>query len=199
MKYFSKKRIWLLLAIIIIGISAIVIGGFWIGKENRKPIKATDKTNAPKLPHMVNLSVKTLSITSPARPSPSYPPDAPVLEQVRKALREGISPDDARILAKSLPESSEGPDATFLLLEYAADNGNADAALLVAAYFDPTADIQGGTISKNPEIANAWYQKALAGGQPKAIGKHLAQLQHWVQERAEQGSAEARQLVKSWH
>ena len=134
---------------------------------------------------------------TPPPPSPAYPPDAPVLEQVRKALGEGIGPVEALTLAKSLPESPERADAAFLLLEYAADSGNAEAALAVASYYDPAYEGPSGSIRKNPETAYEWYQEALDGGE-KLAGNHLAGLRRWVEEQAAQGSRDALELLKSW-
>lgn len=134
---------------------------------------------------------------TPPPPPPTYPPDAPVLEQVRKALGEGIDPAKAVILAKSLPESPERADAVFLLLEYAADSGNTEAALAVASYYDPAYEGPSGSIHKNPEIAYEWYQEALDGGE-KLAENHLAELRRWVEEQAAKGSRDALELLKRW-
>jgi len=147
------------------------------------------------LPRMANLPPKKETIPPP--PPPSYTPDAPVLEQARKALREGISPEEALALARSLPDSPERADAAFLLLEYAADSGNAEAALAVARYYDPADKEPSGTIRKNPQTAYNWYREALTGGQEKAKN-NLAQLRSWVEAEADEGSHEARELLKNW-
>jgi hypothetical protein len=120
-----------------------------------------------------------------------------VLEKARKALREGITPEAALALANSLPVSPERADAAFLLLEFAADSRNAEAALAVARYYDPTDKTPSGTIRKNPETAYGWYTEALAGGQENAKTR-LAQLRSWVEEQANQGSYEARELLNTW-
>ena len=147
------------------------------------------------MPRMANLPKKKPLIELPA--PPTYPPDAPAIEQARSSLKEGISSDEAVLLAKSLPESPERADAAFLLFEYAAETGNAEAAKYVARYYDPTDDFPSGTIRKNPEIAYGWYQKALAGGH-EDVQLNMAKLRIWVEEQASQGSNEARQLLKDW-
>jgi TPR repeat protein len=116
-------------------------------------------------------------------PPPSYAPDAPVLEQAREALREGISPAEAVTMAKALPDRPERADAAFLLLEYAAESGNAEAALAVGRFYDPA--------------AFEWYQEALAKGQKQA-NNQLAKLRLWVEEKANQGSSQAKELLNSW-
>jgi len=196
----SKNRFWILFTTIILGVSIITVGGYLIWKETDKsvPIKSDpteQKTVKPTLPRMANLPEKKAPIKPP--PPPSYQPDAPAIEQARKSLREGITADDAVALAKSLPESPERADAAFLLLEYAADTGNAEAAEFVARYYDPTDETPSGTIRKNPEIAYEWYMKALVGGQ-KDVQKQLVKLRQWVEVQAKQGSKEARQLLQNW-
>ena len=100
-------------------------------------------------------------------------------------------------MAQTLPEGPERADAAFLLLEYAAETGHPRAALQVAGYYDPTHTDPSGTIRKNPARAMEWYQEALAGGQKEAQNS-LEQLRRWVSEKADQGSMEARDLLKQW-
>ena len=195
MTNFGQRRFWILAAAIIFGILVVVIGGYLIWQESPESVSQKKGVAEQSLPRMANLPEKKPLIKPP--PPPSYPPDAPVLEQARKSLREGISPNDAVSLAKSLPEGPERADAAFLLLEYAAESGNAEAALFVARYYDPTDDAPSGTIRKNPESAYEWYLKALAGGREEAL-QPQARLRQWVQAQANQGSDEARQLLQNW-
>ena len=193
----SRERLWILVIAGVAGLVVLVIGGYLVWQYSQsediqpevRPMPATE------LPRMANLPPKTEAIPPPA--PPSYAPDAPVLEQARKALREGITPEDAVVMAKSLPESPERADAAFLLLEYAADSGNAEAALAVARYYDPTDKEPSGTIRKNAETSYVWYTEAVAGGQDDAKIR-LTQLRGWVEEQANQGSFEARELLKTW-
>ena len=190
-----RERLWIVVIAGIVGLVVIVAAGYLIWKSFQAD--EVQPTAAPKaeLPRMANLPPKKETIPPP--PPPSYTPDAPALEKARKALREGISPEDALALAKSLPESPERADAAFLLLEYAADSGNAEAALAVARYYDPTDKEPSGTIRKNPESAYNWYTDALAGGQENAKIR-LTQLRSWVEDQATQGSSEARELLNTW-
>jgi hypothetical protein len=143
---------------------------------------------------MANLPPKE---EAPKPVPPPYSPDAPLLEQVRKVMRKGIDPQDAVVLAKSLPQKPERADAAFILLEYAGEAGHAEAALIVARYFDPTSTDDSGTIIKDPAAAYEWYQMALSGGQPEAQN-HLSELRQWVQKEAAQGSREAREVLTNW-
>jgi len=190
-----RERLWLFVIVAVVGLVVIAVAGYFIWKSFQGGEVQPEAAPKAELPRMANLPPKKEVIPPP--PPPSYTPDAPALERARKALREGISPEDAVALAKSLPESPERADAAFLLLEFAADSGNAEAALAVARYYDPTDKGPSGTIRKNPETAYNWYTEALAGGQENAKIR-LAQLRSWVEEQAAQGSIEARELLDIW-
>ena len=191
----SGQRWWVLIIACVLGLLIIVGAGYLIWNAFQVKAPEPQETKVPELPRMANLPPKKTSIPPP--PPPSYSPDAPVLEKVRKALREGITPEEALAMAKSLPESPERADAAFLLLEYAADSGNAEAALIVGRYYDPTDTAPSGTIRKSPETAYGWYRDALKGGQEKAKDS-LAQLHSWVEKQASDGSSEARELLNNW-
>jgi cytoskeletal protein RodZ len=193
----SRERSWVLVIASVIGLVVILVAGYLIWKSLQvKEVKPKEAAKIKtELPRMANLPPKKEAIPPP--PPPSYTPDAPVLEKARQALREGISPEEALALAKSLPDSPEHADAAFLLLEFAADSGNSEAALAVARYYDPTDKEPSGTIRKNPEIAYNWYREALTGGQEKAKDD-LGRLRRWVEAQSDEGSHEARQLLKNW-
>jgi hypothetical protein len=192
----SRERLWILLIAAVAGLVVIILAGYivWQSLRVEEDVKPKE-TRKVELPRMANLPPKKEAIPTP--PPPSYTPDAPVLEQARQALRDGLTPEEAVALAGSLPESPERADAAFLLLEYAADSGHAEAALAVGRYYDPTDKEPSGTIRKNPETAYVWYQDALTGGQEKAKN-HLAELRRWVEAQAQNGSFEARELLNAW-
>jgi TPR repeat protein len=191
----SPERLWIVVISGMVGLVVLVVAGYLVWQSFQVDEVKPKEAQKPELPRMANLPPKKEAILPP--PPPSYTPDAPVLEKARKALREGITPEAALALAKALPESPERRDAAFLLLEFAADSGNAEAALAVARYYDPTDKAPSGTIRKNPETAYGWYSEALAGGQENAKTR-LAQLRSWVEEQANQGSYEARELLNDW-
>lgn len=179
--------------VIAIALIAVLGGGYWLFKDNAK--EALPPAPAPALPKMANLPHKEPEITPP--PKPTYAPDAPVLEQARQALREGITPADALAMAATLPDKPERADAAFLLLEYAAESGNAEAAMAVGEYYDPGLDLPVGSIRKHPARAFEWYQAALAGGHTESKDR-LADLRRWVVASAEKGSADAQTLLENW-
>ena len=191
----SRERLWIVVIAGIVGLVVIVVAGYLVWQSFQEDEVKPGQAQKTELPRMVNLPPKKEAIPPP--PPPSYTPDAPALEQARKALRDGISPAEALALANSLPESPERADAAFLLLEFAADGGIAEAAMAVARYYDPTDKGPSGTIRKNPETAYNWYTEAQAGGQENAKTR-LAQLRSWVEEQANQGSHQARELLNAW-
>jgi len=202
----SRRGRKFLVVLLVIGIALLVYFEYRDLKSRRgegppedllsSPPAYTPKpvTPAPPLPRMANQPPKEEDVTPP---QPTYPPDAPVLEQARQALREGISPAEAVDFAKSLPESPERADAAFLLLEYAAEEGNREAALAVGRFYDPTYEGPSGSILKNPSTAYDWYREALKGGQAQAP-QDLARLRQWVEEQSKQGSRDAQTLLQRW-
>jgi TPR repeat protein len=187
-----QTRWWILITAVIVII--LVAGGYFAWRVSRQEVPVKEKDEPTQLPRMANLPPKK---EAPKPAPPPYSSDAPLLEQVREAMRKGIDPEAAVALAKSLPDKPERADAAFILLEYAAEAGHAEAALMVARYFDPTQTEDSGTIIKDPAAAYEWYQQALSGGQEQAQ-KHLPTLKQWAENEALQGSAEANELLKNW-
>lgn len=106
-------------------------------------------------------------------------------EQVRDFLRGSGTPADALSLSKQLPTASvDDQDALFLLMEAAADGGNAEAMLTVARFYNPADASPSGTIIKDAEQAFIWLSKAKATPEMSAeAAKGLASLREWLQAR----------------
>ena len=190
----ARRKTWPLAVIVAVGLLLGVGIGFFLlrGDSPKAPEAPSLPTDKP-LPRMANLPPKEETQV----PQAAYPPDAPVLEQARKALREGIDPAGAVAMALSLPESPERADAAFLLLEYAAESGHPEAAFWVGRYYDPTDRSPSGTIQKNAQSAYEWYRKAADGGQQEAP-RQIEVLREWIRKKADQGSWEFKQMLKNW-
>ena len=187
-----RTRWWILITVAIV--ITVVVGVFFAWRGSKEIVSTNQTAEQTTLPRMANLPPKE----KPPRPlPPPYSLDAPLLEQVRKVMLKGIDPHDAVVLAKSLPQKPERADAAFLLLEYAAEAGHSEAALIVARYFDPTSTEDSGTIIKDPAAAYEWYQVALSGGMSEAQN-HLSDLRKWLQKEAALGSREAREVLADW-
>ena len=187
-----RTRWWIPITAVIV--MMLIVGGYLIWRPSKPEAPIKEKAEPAELPRMANLPPKK---ELPKPVPPPYSSDAPLLERVREAMRKGIDPEAAVALAKSLPDKPERADAAFILLEYAAEAGHAEAALMVARYFDPTQTEDSGTIIKDAAVAYEWYQQALSGGQQQAQ-KHLPDLKLWVENESLRGSAEARELLKNW-
>jgi hypothetical protein len=196
----NRERWWIITIIIVIGLAVIVFGGFLVWnsvRTDKNKIQGKIEAEVEKPPELPRMANQPPKIKAPEPATPSYAPDAPLLEQVREAMRKGIDPDGALAMAKSLPDKPERADAAFILLEYAAEAENGEAALEVARYFDPTFAGDSGTIVKDPEVAYDWYQLALSQGLLEA-DIHISNLRKWVTKQAAEGSYKARELLKNW-
>ena len=119
------------------------------------------------------------------------------LARARQALSGELSAEDALELGRSMYGAASDADAAFLLLEFSADMGNPEAALLTARFYDPTFEGFKGTIMANPAVARQWYQAALDNGVTEA-GDDLGRLKAWVEAQARAGDRDARELLQDW-
>lgn len=107
-------------------------------------------------------------------------------EQVREFLRGSGTPAEALTLSQQLPTATpDDQDALFLLMEAAAEGGNAQAMLTVARFYNPADASPSGTIIKDAEQAFNWLTKAKAVPETAAeAAKGLDALRGWLQPRA---------------
>lgn len=129
-------------------------------------------------------------------------PKAP-LATAREQLRGEALPDVSLAMAKPMRKADASPeecDAAFLLLEDAAQKGNAEAMLLVGEYYDPTASLPRGSIPVDMTQARRWYDEALHKGHDKALPQAaLDRLKEYAKAEEARGNAEARALLQSWN
>ena len=138
--------------------------------------------------------------SAPAAPAQQAAPAPTALETARKHLRGAADPAASLALAKPLrtPEASpEESDAAFLLLEDAAQKGNAEAMWLVGQFYDPAASLPRGSIPVDMALARQWYEKAKTAGVSQADAA-LKALRGHVEAQAAKGDMEARLLLQSW-
>lgn len=138
--------------------------------------------------------------SAPAAPAPQAAPAPTALETARKHLRGAADPAASLALAKPLRTPEAGPeesDAAFLLLEDAAQKGNAEAMWLVGQFYDPVASLPRGSIPVDMALARQWYEKARASGVSQADAA-LKALRGHVEALAAKGDMEAKMLLQSW-
>lgn len=129
------------------------------------------------------------AIQTPITPEPLAP-----LEQARQFLR-GNGPAAAGLaLSRTLPQTPEGRDAAYLLLEAAAEQGESEAMLGLADFYDPLGVESKGSILPDAALAWEWYGKAEKAGQVGAANRKRA-LHAWLEAEAGKGSAAARDIL----
>lgn len=128
--------------------------------------------------------------------APKGPEAKPALTQAREHLSGTADPAQSLILGKELLKQPESADAAFLLLEDAAQKGNAEAMLLTGGFYDPADASPSGSIFKDPAQAFAWYKKAKETGNVEADAR-LASLRDWAESESAKGNAEAKALLKN--
>lgn len=187
--------IWLKAGAAVLGIVIIVVLALWIFQDKTPEpqplpqVQPGEKT----LPRMANQPEKKVEQKPPP---PTYAPDAPLLQKAREALASGISPEKAMEMARGLPDQPERHDAAFLLLEFAADGGNPNAALAVGEYYDPSNTTDTGTIRKNAVTAYEWYQTASDAGVAEARNR-IDRLMKWAKNASGQGVKTAKELLET--
>ena len=123
------------------------------------------------------------------------------LAAAREQLRGEARPEMSLALAKPMRKAGAGAeesDAAFLLLEDAAQKGNAEAMLLVGQFYDPVSSLPRGSIPVDMGQAKHWYEQARQKGQAEAANA-LDSLRIHVQAEADKGNAEARSLLQNWN
>ncbi len=142
------------------------------------------------------------SATSPAQGANANPSEKSPLATAREQLRGEALPDVSLAMAKPMRKADATPeesDAAFLLLEDAAQKGNAEAMLLVGQYYDPTTALPRGSIPVDMTQAKRWYDEALQKGQDKAQAQSsLDKLKEYAKAEEAKGNAEARALLQTW-
>ena len=122
------------------------------------------------------------------------------LASAREQLRGQALPDVSLAMAKPLRKADATPeetDAAFLLLEDAAQKGDAEAMFLVGQFYDPASTLPRGSIPADLTQAKRWYDQAAQKAQPQAKAA-LDKLKEYARGLEAKGDAEARSLLQNW-
>ena len=125
------------------------------------------------------------------------PASVPFLAQARDHLKGTADP--AKSLELAAPMRTENADESssdgaFLLIEDAAQKGEARAMYLLGQFYDPANTLPKGTIQPDAGLAIDWYRKAQSAGIPEAADA-LSALKTHLEGRAAAGDAEAARLL----
>jgi hypothetical protein len=144
-------------------------------------------------------------------------PATPTAETSRKTVRDMVAdylatkPTPEAMLAKGKELASAGEvGGAFLLWRRAAEAGNGQAQLEVAAFFDPLGQPRGGFAPDGARAAE-WYERAALAGLPEAQRKYglllakggaglnpdQAKARSWLQQAAAQNDADAKKALES--
>ncbi len=112
----------------------------------------------------------------------------------------GGEPDAAEVLADAQRLQDEGhPEDAYLLYRYAANHGDARAALVLGTQADPAYHSAAGSILPGPEPEQAikWYRLAGAEGNAEAVAR-LQALRSRLEQASASGDAQADRLLLLW-
>ena len=132
-------------------------------------------------------------VTEPVSPPPVAV--VPPLQHARTVLASNPDAERAFTEARALEGRPEGHDGAFLLFQHAAEMNHAQAALMVARYFDPSIDFPGIPFAKDGEGALDWYLRAKNLGEGEALSG-IDNLQRWAEVRAAGGDAASIRLMR---
>lgn len=122
------------------------------------------------------------------------------LSEARDLLRRNAPPEETLAAGKALrtPDAdARQSDAAFLLLEDAAQKGNAEAMFLVGRFYDPASELPRGSIPPDLSQARNWYESARNKGHAESA-QALSALRAYAEQKARQGDEEARLLLQNW-
>ena len=135
-----------------------------------------------------------------AEPAPVRQPQTamPFLGTARQHLQGSADPAKSLELAKpmrTMEADSETSDGAFLLIEDAAQKGNAEAMFLLAQFYDPANTLPRGSIQPDLAQAAEWYARAARNG-IAAAQEGLAAVKTQLEQKAAAGDAEAARILQ---
>ena len=172
----SGSLLWIILGLVLLALAAAAVWWFFL--------RATPPPPPPMAPQ------------TPATRQEAAAPQQTAREHLRGTADPATSLELARPLRTPKAGNDES-DAAFLLLEDAAQKGNAEAMFLVGQFYDPQSKLPRGSIPADMSQAKHWYDNAKSKGYAEA-DKALAALRRHVEGEAAKGNAEASLLLREW-
>ena len=192
----SGSLLWIILGLVLLALAAAAVWWFFLRATPPPPPPMAPQTPATRQ------EAAAPQQTAPAgtEKAPAAPAAVAPLQQAREHLRGTADPATSLELARPLRTPKAGndeSDAAFLLLEDAAQKGNAEAMFLVGQFYDPQSKLPRGSIPADMSQAKHWYDNARSKGYAEA-DKALAALRRHVEGEAAKGNAEASLLLREW-
>jgi hypothetical protein len=189
---FTYYRTEILMAVVAI----ITILAVWLvpGQQEEAPPTLPQLTTAPAME----------ADNAPAAPA-EEPAAAAMPGDRARAIITGLragggEPDATEVFANAQRLQDEGhPEDAYLLYRYAANHGDAQAALLLGTQADPAYHSAAGSILPGPEPEQAikWYRMAGAEGNAEAVAR-LKSLRGRLEQASASGDAQAERLLLLW-
>ncbi len=133
-------------------------------------------------------------------PAQETPAAEPFLTQARTHLKGAADPAKSLELATPMrtgDADESSTDGAFLLIEDAAQKGEARAMYLLGQFYDPANTLPKGTIQPDAGLAMDWYKKARNAGIAEAADA-LSALKTHLEGKAASGDAEASRLLEDF-
>ncbi len=211
----SNAGTWLLTMVLLI----LLAGGAYAYFFHRQAIENLIAGTPPPAAPPVTTAAATPRPAPELAPAPAPTPVAakPVPEPPKKSSRLAISdylatkPTPEALLARG-KEYAQGGDLreAFLVWRAAAEAGNPQAEIEVAAFYDPLMQAKAGFTPDGARAAD-WYERAALAGNPEAQRKYglllakggaglpadPAKAKNWLQQAAAQNDAEAKKALEA--
>ena len=203
----SRGPFLLLLALLLLAVLGFALWWFVLRTPATPPMTApgagaeAETAAAPQTPGQ-DAAKQNAATPNAAGPNAGgqTPPQQSPLRMARELLRGQAQPEQSLEAAKPLRTAQASPeqsDAAFLLLEDAAQKGNAAAMYMVAQFYDPQSSLPRGSLPVDLTQAKRWYEAALQKGQAEARPA-LEALRAYARAQADKGDAEAAALLQGW-
>ena len=192
----------MLVALLVLALVAAGAAAWWfLLREPEKaplPTPPAQSQNADKPQNTDQTQPKPAE--APKQGADAAKPALTPLASAREQLRGQALPDVSLAMAKPLRKADATPeetDAAFLLLEDAAQKGDAEAMFFVGQFYDPASTLPRGSIPADLTQAKRWYDQAAQKAQPQAKAA-LDKLKEYARGLEAKGDAEARALLQNW-
>ena len=198
----SGNKVWLIVLLVLALAAAGGAAWWFLLREPQKaalPTPPEQSQNAAKPQNAEQAQPKPTDAPQQQGADAAKPALSP-LASAREQLRGQAQPDVSLAMAKPLRKADATPeesDAAFLLLEDAAQKGDAEAMFLVGQFYDPASTLPRGSIPADLTQAKRWYDLAVQKGQPQAKPA-LDKLKEHARALDAKGNAEAHSLLQNW-